>query len=149
MTNNLIDFIRESNRIEGINRKPTEREIEAHKVFLRLPVINTESLCDFVAAVQPKAVLRDTQGLDVRVGNHLPPLGGLLIVSALESLLDAINDGEINAYEAHQRYESLHPFTDGNGRSGRVLWLWMMEAAPLGFLHSWYYQSLSGYRHDK
>lgn len=30
-----------------------------------------------------------------------------------------------------------------HGRSGRMLWMWMMREAPLGFLHTWYYQSLS------
>ena len=36
---------------------------------------------------------------------------------------------------------------DGNGRSGRALWLWQMVNQHnydmrLGFLHLWYYQSL-------
>jgi hypothetical protein len=35
------------------------------------------------------------------------------------------------------------PTTDGNGRSGRALWLWCMRGrAPLGFLHQFYYQTL-------
>ena len=61
-----------------------------------------------------------------------------------EILADAVDECS-SAYVLHCRYESLHPFTDGNGRSGRALWLWMMggiEEAPLGFLHTWYYQSL-------
>jgi Fic family protein len=35
---------------------------------------------------------------------------------------------------------------DGNGRSGRAIWLWQMlrqeGGAPLGFLHHFYYQTL-------
>ena len=49
----------------------------------------------------------------------------------------------------HLRYETLHPFMDGNGRSGRILWAWQMlhhDIAPgirLGFLHAFYYQTLA------
>ena len=49
-------------------------------------------------------------------------------------------------YEAHKWFEALHPFTDGNGRTGRIYWLWQMQkmglSTELGFLHTYYYQSL-------
>lgn len=82
-------------------------------------------------------------------GNHVPPAGDITIRTRLEDILNDANaafDKQQAAYEIHQRYEHLHPFTDGNGRSGRMLWIWMMREAPLGFLHTWYYQSLSNWR---
>jgi hypothetical protein len=54
--------------------------------------------------------------------------------------------------EAHVRYETLHPFTDGNGRTGRALWYWMMvgsSRADLGFLHAFYYQTLKKWAVNK
>ena len=140
---NLIGFVRESNRIEGIYREPIEEEITAHARFLRSSA-TVMDLIEFVAAVQPDAVLRNRAGLDVVVGRYYPPPGGPDIERHLTELLLDLS----HPYFSHQAYEALHPFTDGNGRSGRVLWLWTMgglERAPLGFLHHWYYQSLQDY----
>lgn len=140
----LIDFIRESNRIEGITRDPSDREVDAHQRFLGLTEITALDLENFVAEVA-QAELRCREGMDVRVGNHIAPPGGPEIVDALEHIL--ANMATAGPYRTHCHYETLHPFMDGNGRSGRVLWLWQMGGeAPLGFLHRFYYQTLEAWR---
>ncbi len=143
----LRAFIHESNKIEGIVREPTRWEMEMAKAFLDLETISVSDLENFVNVFQPGAKLRDKKGMDVRVGNHKPPPGGPHITSEFEVVLRRIerNCPEETPYRIHKWFESLHPFMDGNGRSGRMLWLWMMggDYIPFrGFLHSFYYQVL-------
>ena len=140
----LRNFVTESNGIEGIEREPTDAEIIAHWEFLHRP-LDVASLEAFVSLVEPTAELRRRKGMNVRVGKHVAQAGGSHIEQQLKALLE-IDD--LTPWERHTYYEFLHPFMDGNGRSGRVLWLRDMggiENVPLGFLHTFYYQTLSSY----
>jgi hypothetical protein len=155
----LTDFLIESNLIEGIARGPIvlSEEEEVARLFLGLDWIEINDLENLVNALAgPKAGLRRRLGMDVMVGNYLPPRGGSGIANQLSELLVTAYRGRSvlscdssawrkRAHWVHLQYEKLHPFMDGNGRSGRLLWLWSMggiERAPLGFLHHFYYQTL-------
>ena len=148
----LKDFVIESNRVEGINRNPPQAELDAHRDFVRLEKLTTADVEKFVTDCTSfrgthGAVLRRKYGMNVTVGGYTPPPGGANIEMELHKLLGDINFG-LDPYEAHRRYESLHPFTDGNGRSGRAIWLWQMgpDGLTLGFLHAFYYQTLRAFK---
>lgn len=143
----LMDFIRESNKIEGIERSVWPAEFEAHAWLLGEPELQFKHLARFVQVLAgPQHRLRNQVGINVRVGGHYPPAGGPEISRRLHRLLERVNRQD-DPFECHLAYENLHPFTDGNGRSGRAIWLWQMQrqkgGAPLGFLHHLYYQALS------
>ena len=143
--NDLKAFITKSNRIEGIIRPPTKNEISATQKFLALKELKIDDVCALVDVYAPGKKLRLHPGMDVRVGSYYPPSGGMGIGIALKALLEKINAGTINPWTAHLDFESLHPFEDGNGRSGRAIWAWHMRYISwmeIGFLHAWYYQTL-------
>lgn len=146
----LEPFVRESNLIEGICRKPLPHEIGALELLLTLPRIRVRDLSDFVFT-NCRAELRIEPGMDVRVGGHTPQPGGPGVLADLEDLLAIAYTGNVPPYELHLAFEQLHPYMDGNGRSGRALWAWMMIDAnkdpfSLSFLHRFYYQALEASR---
>jgi hypothetical protein len=137
----LLSFITESNAIEGIYDSPSDEEIAAYIDFRSVERPALEDVMRLVEVVQPGARLRDRPGLNVSVGEHEPPPGGAGIPLALDMLLA---DDTLTPAALHHRYLFLHPFTDGNGRSARALWLhrrgW--DYGRGSFLQEWYYASL-------
>jgi len=154
MTRNFetLDFIRESNRIEGIYHEPTTDEIAAYVHLSGCDKLTVSDIETFVTLTTKQggpygAVLRRKPGMNVMIGGFLPPPGGPRIEVQLGMLLGDINMhhyGHMSLlFEDHIRYEQLHPFSDGNGRSGRAIWWWQNGCdAPIGFLHQFYYSTL-------
>lgn len=153
--NELEGFLEESNRIEGIHEVSKE-DILATTRFLHgeLTSYCVELLC--LSYTNGEGELRSKIDMDVHIKNkktgeifHVAPLGGDIIVLRFHDLLMDIKGNKIRPFKAHCRFETLHPFMDGNGRTGRAVWLWQMLRHPagrydgrIGFLHTFYYQTL-------
>lgn len=142
---NLTDFVTESWAIEGIplDAAETERMVAIHADFLSRGYVNADDVVRLALRICPHAYLRYGYGMNVTVGTHMSPPGGPGIFNELAGLLSEAH--EITPYELHERFECLHPFMDGNGRTGRLLWLWRRGGKMLApsFLQQWYYDSLA------
>jgi len=149
----LEGFIKESNRIESIDLGDAALrvEIDAYDTLLNNTgrfdkhKLEIEDVIDFQKVIQPGKPLRLNPGQNVRVGGYVAPLGSPFIKANLENICWRATQHD-PAYSVHQAFEKLHPFMDGNGRTGRAVWAWQMVRTGYdlrrGFLHEWYYQSL-------
>jgi Fic family protein len=150
----LNAFAKESNIIEGINDKVADAvHFSALESFLQLKKIIPSSLETFVKKIEPKAFLRTLDSHVCYIGGRAAPKPSESL-SQLKLLLRLINANEIHPAIAHNEYEFLHPFIDGNGRSGRALWLWQMVkfhkfSFKYPFLQMYYYQSLDRHSYNK
>ena len=139
----IADFVQQSNMIEGIVDVDNQND----------DIIRLEKLlsCDKLTIARINKFnaygeLRDKDNIsNVMVGSHVAPKSGKDIRLKLNDILGSLS--VVHPYQSHQDFESLHPYTDGNGRAGRAIWLWQMTKyhdydLGLLFLHKFYYQSL-------
>jgi len=139
----LMEFAKESNRIEGIiNAEANERMFEKLEAFLKFRELTAVRVCGF----NEWGKLRHKEGMNVRIDGRQCLPGGDSLKHQFALIIHTLS--ERSAFVNHVDFERLHPFTDGNGRTGRAIWLWQMVNQhnydlSLGFLQKWYYQSLA------
>jgi hypothetical protein len=122
-------------------RLPTSAEMEATGAFL-MGECTVDAVIALQAVLAPNKPLRDKPWMNVRVGNYIAPKGSQYMREQLDHVLQCADP-----WGCHVEFEKLHPFIDGNGRTGRAVWAWMMlhtgkDPFGLSFLHRFYYQTL-------
>lgn len=117
-------------RREVVNYFAALRHIERHAAKKRLTHQDVLRLHAIMAgSVMDQGEAGSYRTMRVKVGNYVPPppehVSGLMF-----ELIEWWNKGAnelspvLSSAILHYRFESIHPFADGNGRTGRVLALW-------------------------
>jgi hypothetical protein len=84
--------------------------LELHRRLMAGTSLRTEQIGNF-------------RTIPVQVGSHLPPRPEILIYH-LEGWQQTVSDKISDPWKNHVLFEDIHPFVDGNGRVGRLLWAW-------------------------
>ena len=105
------------------------------------PFITTNLCIEIVRRVKKNtAGIRKTPGTNLKSTKnkiiYTPPTGETIIREKLKNLEEFINeqnnlDPLVKMAIMHYQFEAIHPFTDGNGRTGRILLLLYLKLTKL------------------
>ena len=111
----VTEAVRQSYALSSCRREPTTAELGAHRGLMMCRRLEPSNLIVLMSYIDPAATLRqdgDRQGADDGAG-------------ALLKLLALANAKLAAPHELMSLFTLAKPFTAGNGRCGRALWLWL------------------------
>lgn len=126
----MADHIRQSNLIENIDDPEEDRRsLAAWGWLIQQPKITQAVLLELHKRITANQLLKEDAGfyrrVDVRVGAHYPPSPIIATAMIHNWLLDLTHHWKaLDPKEMHIAFEQIHPFVDGNGRTGRMLMWW-------------------------
>lgn len=127
----IVEFLKESNAIEDVFDDDSLTQAKIAWMFLMSQdVLTVEVVLKTHEALMLNQPLQpDEKGhfrnCEVRVG-HNDGLNHVLIAPEIQQWVFKTMRAhpKVDAKELHIRYEKIHPFVDGNGRTGRMFMNW-------------------------
>lgn len=146
------DELYKANLFEDAVANPAAKEVQDYAFALKegFQTVRRQKLIRLTDILQVQknleknsAGLRKLPGTDLknaRTGEiiYIPPQHAGTIAALMDNLIDYINDDElcdadplVKMAVIHHQFESIHPFYDGNGRTGRILNILYLVAKDL------------------
>lgn len=129
-TNPMFELIHNSNLIEDINDPEEDlQSLRAWNFINKQAHISQPTLLKMHALITKNQLPPNECGryrtVNVWVGNHVPPEPFLAQQLCYNWLMDLLEHYlTLDPVQMHIRFEHIHPFVDGNGRTGRMLMWW-------------------------
>ena len=126
MSSKVPEWIRQSNLIEGINSR--EEDLQSYEAWIIFKASNLtlQSILQVHGIITQNQLENRYQGYwrdcQVWIGGFRPP-EAWKVPSLMEGWLDtwsSVKEWE-DIRQAHIAFETIHPFVDGNGRTGRMI----------------------------
>lgn len=138
MTTTEQDMLMESNAIEGVTDYDSlAQAVEAWRYLKKQKKLTmNELLKTHKILMRHQPLQPDEKGnfrtVPVYIGGQEAP-HHVYIREKLKSWLAKMNEPDGDPIALHVEYEGIHPFVDGNGRTGRMFmnWLALQQGKPL------------------
>ena len=126
----IAEALSESNAIEGIYTSDAlEDSLKAWEFMTDCDFIPNVDTIEFVHWLITYRQLPSGERGTLRYGREVSIAGrpGMSSFIVRDALQQWIRDLDVmSPKEAHIRFEKIHPFIDGNGRTGRMIYYWQL-----------------------
>lgn len=131
MEPDIIEFLQHSNYIEGVSDSDSlDQAVKAWEYLIEQDVLTVKVILETHRILMLNTNLQsDERGFlrtcNVRVGIYYPPNYNFVPVLIHNWVFESMRKHpKVDAKALHIEFEKIHPFVDGNGRVGRMLYNW-------------------------